>query len=151
MYLRLAIAAVVAVLLAGSHWKAYVMGGDAVRVEWQADKMAQADATAAINESYRLKERAMSKQLEEARNEATKRETAIRTDADRARKSADSLRDELASIREQLPSLAVDAVRQRADTLARVLDECQQDYRGMAETADRLESDRQTLMDAWPK
>lgn len=41
MYLRLAIAAVVAVLLAGSHWKAYVMGGDAVMVDWQAEKAQQ--------------------------------------------------------------------------------------------------------------
>ncbi|HJV76041.1 MAG TPA: hypothetical protein VJ654_17605 [Noviherbaspirillum sp.] len=41
MYLRLAIAAFVAVLLAGSHWKAYVMGKDVVRVEWQAEKARQ--------------------------------------------------------------------------------------------------------------
>lgn len=40
MTLRLAIAAVIAVLLAGSHWKMYVLGKDAVRVEWQAEKAA---------------------------------------------------------------------------------------------------------------
>lgn len=40
MTLRLVIAAVLAVLLAGSHWKAYVMGKDVVRAEWSADKLA---------------------------------------------------------------------------------------------------------------
>lgn len=40
MYLKLAAAAVVAVFLAGSHWKVYVSGKDAVRAEWQAEKQA---------------------------------------------------------------------------------------------------------------
>jgi hypothetical protein len=39
MTIRIAIAAVIAILLAGSHWKVYVMGGDSVRVEWQAETL----------------------------------------------------------------------------------------------------------------
>lgn len=112
------------------------------------DQAAVADAA---SETARLKERAWNKQLEDARNEATKRETAIRADAAAARQSADGLRGDLAELRRQLPELAADACRQRADTLADVLSQCAADYRGMAETADRLASDRKTLMDAWPK
>lgn len=39
MYLKLAAAAVVAALLIGSHWKAYVSGKDVVTAEWQAEKL----------------------------------------------------------------------------------------------------------------
>jgi len=36
VYLRIAIVAVIAVVLAGSHWKAYTTGAKIERVEWQA-------------------------------------------------------------------------------------------------------------------
>jgi septal ring factor EnvC (AmiA/AmiB activator) len=111
----------------------------------------QAEATAAENETYRIKERANSKRLEDSRNEAAKRETTIRRDADGARNAADSLRDELAELRRNLPSLAADACRVRADTLAQLFDQCAGNYRGLAEKADRHASDVQTLMDGWPK
>lgn len=111
----------------------------------------QVAAAEAATEAARLKERVWNKQLEDARNEATKREAAIRADAVAARQSADGLRGDLAELRRQLPELAVDACRQRADALADVLSQCTARYSGLAETADRLASDRQTLMEAWPK
>jgi hypothetical protein len=39
-YAYLAIGLAVLTLLAGSHWKAYVAGGDSVRAEWGAEKLA---------------------------------------------------------------------------------------------------------------
>lgn len=144
MTLRLAIAVAIAGLLSLTHWKAYLMGGDSVRVEWQSERIE-------FDKAARAKEQTYTKQLEEARNEATKREAKLRTDAAVARRSADGLRGDLEELRRQLPDLAADACRQRADTLAELFGSCTEDYRGLAETADRLNSDRQTLMDAWPK
>ena len=46
MQLRLAIAAVVAVLLAGAGWKCYVMGKQVVQVAWDAEKAANVIAAA---------------------------------------------------------------------------------------------------------
>lgn len=39
LYLRLAVAAVIAVFLTGTHWKAYTSGKATVRAEWQAEKL----------------------------------------------------------------------------------------------------------------
>ncbi len=110
-----------------------------------------AEAIAAATETARLKELSWNKQLEDARNAATQRETALRRDAGRSRDAADGLRGELAEFRRNLPNLANDAVRQRADTLAELFGACTAEYRGVAEAADRITSDRQTLMEAWPK
>lgn len=99
----------------------------------------------------RTKEQALTKQLNEARNEATKRETILRADADRAHKSAGGLRDELAELRSRLPELSADACRERADTIAELFGQCSEHYRSLAEAADRIESERQELIDAWPK
>ena len=43
-----AMAWAVILLLAGTHWKAYVMGGNAVQAQWTADKLAQAEQTLAL-------------------------------------------------------------------------------------------------------
>lgn len=40
LYVRFAALLAVLAMLAASHWKAYDMGGDSVRVEWQAEKLA---------------------------------------------------------------------------------------------------------------
>lgn len=99
----------------------------------------------------RTKETNFNKQLLEAINAATTRETQLRREAADARHSADGLRNELTEIRRGLPELAADAARLRAGTLAELFGECTVEYRKMAEAADGLGSDRQTLMDAWPK
>lgn len=39
LYLRLAVAAVIAVFLAGTHWAAYTKGKATVRAEWQAEQL----------------------------------------------------------------------------------------------------------------
>lgn len=111
----------------------------------------QAQAQAEFTSQARAKEQAHAKQLNEARNEATKRETQLRADADRARTAAGGLRDELAAIRRGLPSLAADACREQADRLADVFGSCATIYSELAEQADRLNSERQELIEAWPE
>lgn len=48
MHLRLVVAAVVAVLLAGTHWKAYVTGKNAVQAQWTEQKLLDEKARAAM-------------------------------------------------------------------------------------------------------
>jgi hypothetical protein len=48
MTFRLVILAALAVVLVGTHWKAYVFGGNAVRVEWQEEQL-QAEQQAENN------------------------------------------------------------------------------------------------------
>lgn len=111
----------------------------------------QLAAIAAQSEAYRLKERVMNKQVEEARNEAIQREAKIRRAAAGASNAVDSLRGDLAAIRRRIPELTDEAVRQYATTLGDVFRECAKEYREMAEIADRHASDAKTLSDAWPK
>lgn len=95
-------------------------------------------------------ERGYQQQLTKARNDATKRETKLRRDADAARAAADGLRDGVAQFRARIPAASQPACAVAADTAAQLLGECASRYRDVAEQADRLVSDRQTLMDAWP-
>ena len=132
------------VLLAGSHWKAYIVGKGEVRAEWTAARLAFQTET-------RAKEAAITKQLNEARNAATRRETKLRSDAAGAELAADKLRDELANIRERVSGLPADSRYERTDTLTFILGECTTAHGILAEQADRLASDRQTLIDGWPK
>jgi len=111
----------------------------------------QVAAVAAANEAARLKERAMTKQAEEARNAATQREIALRRAADGARGALDGLLYDIADLRRAMPSMADDALRERADTLGKLLAECSAEYRGLAERADRHVNDVRTLREAWPK
>ena len=43
-----AVALALILLLAGTHWKAYVMGGNAVQAKWTAEKLTQAEQTLAL-------------------------------------------------------------------------------------------------------
>ena len=99
----------------------------------------------------RVQEHTWNRKVEEATHEAAQREQALRADADRARRAADGLRDQLADIRGRLPELTEQAVRQYASAASVVFGECVEEYRALAETADRLDSDRRTLMEAWPE
>lgn len=91
------------------------------------------------------------KEKEDAEQKAAEREATLRTERDRALAGAGRLRDDIATLRARLPHAIPSAVLATADTLAALLDQCQTDYRAMAEVADGHASDVQTLMDAWPQ
>ncbi len=98
----------------------------------------------------RAQEASFNQRLQDAQNAATKRETKLRVDADAARRTVDGLRGTLYNFRASLPNAATAAVIARADTAAELLGTCADEYRSVAEAADRIASDRQTLIDAWP-
>ena len=91
------------------------------------------------------------KEKEDAEQKAAEREATLRTERDRALAGARRLRDDIATLRLRLPNAIPSAVLATADTLAALLDQCQSDYRAMAEIADGHAGDVQTLMEAWPK
>lgn len=99
----------------------------------------------------RAQEASFNQRLQDAQNAATKRETKLRADADAARRTVDGLRGTLYNFRASLPNAAPAAVIARADAAAELLGTCADEYRSVAEAADRIASDRQTLIDAWPK
>lgn len=105
---------------------------------------AQADALAT--------ERELNRKLEDARNEATKRDQVITRHAAAAGTAAEQLRIALDTIRRsRLPGDPAGPGDQRTDTLAELLGDCADRYRGVAEKADRHASDARTLSEGWPK
>lgn len=109
-----------------------------------------AEATAKAQSDARATEKALSDKLQEAQNNATKRENKLRNDAAAARRTADGLRDTIYSIRADLPSYSQSAAAKAADTAAELLGVCADAFTGLAEETDRIASDRQTLIEAWP-
>lgn len=121
------------------------------RIELQAYQAQVARANAQSAADARAKEQSFQQQLNEARNAAVERETKLRADADRARAESGRLRDTIAAIRRDLPSLTREAVERYANAASVVFTECTDAYQRLAEQADRIDSDRQTLEQAWPQ
>ena len=68
-----------------------------------------------------------------------------------ARAAALGLRDDLAALRTRLATAPGATCINAAAALGDVLQQCSDDYRALAETADRHVSDIRTLREAWPK
>lgn len=97
-------------------------------------------------------ERELNRKLEDARNEATKRDQVITRHATAAGTAAEQLRNALDTIRHaRLPGDSAGPGDQRARALAELLGDCADRYRGVAEKADRHASDARTLSEGWPK
>ena len=86
----------------------------------------------------------------DAQNSARAREIRLRADADGARTELGGLRNATAGAL-QAASASHAACLERADAFSVVLNLCANQYQGLAATADRIASDRQTLIEAWPK
>lgn len=99
----------------------------------------------------RAQESSFNQRLQDAQNAATKRETKLRADADAARRTVDGLRGTLYNFRASLPNAAPATVIARADTAAELLGTCADEYRSVAESADRHAADALMLREAWPK
>ena len=100
--------------------------------------------------AHRATERQQATQVQEATNASRKREILARADAVGARSALDSLRSALGS--NVGACTATDSAGVvRADPARELLSECGQALTELAATADRLDSDRRTLIDAWPK
>ena len=103
------------------------------------------------DQAARQREQALQSQVTKAQNDSKVRETKLAADATSARSAANSLRDDLAAVRNSLPSLTRAAVDNYAATASIVFQECADRYSDLAAKADAIASDRQTLIDAWPR
>ena len=112
---------------------------------------AQAEASIKAQADTRAAEQAFAQQLQKAHDESAKRETKLRADASAARRTVDGLRDTIYQFRADLPNAAPATVLARADTAAELLGTCADEYRSVAEAADRHAADAVMLRDAWPK
>ena len=102
-------------------------------------------------QAARAKETLLTQQLNEAQNAAIQREKVIRDTSAAAAAASVSLHDTLTAVRGGVPSQSSDALSRSVVALTGVLDNCQREYRTVAEVADRHASDVKTLTDAWPK
>lgn len=114
-------------------------------------KAQHAAESAKAQADTRARELAINQRLQDAQNEATKRETKLRGDAAAARRTVDGLRGTLYEFRASLPNAAPGALIARADTAAELLGACADEYRSVAEAADRHAGDALMLQEAWPK
>ena len=114
-------------------------------------KTAHAQAATLASEEAARNSRAITTQYEGALNDARKREADLRRNVAAARTESDGLRDAIYAFRAKLPNATATTVAVAADTAAELLGTCADEYRSVAEAADRIASDRQTLIDAWPK
>jgi hypothetical protein len=143
LYARLAVLAVILAALAGGAWKAYVMGKNTVKAEWNA-------SIALANETARETERLNQKSKEIALENRTREILANVAAADRARVASDSLRDtsrRSVETARDTPAACIVSV----DTHAELLGLCQAEYRALAEKADGHAADVKALTGAWPR
>lgn len=116
----------------------------AIKVERAGHIQAVADATERVNAAEKANQL---KQIE-AQNAKSKNEILIKAAADSANASLHSLRDVASAyVAKNTPSTC----DVRAETVKTVFSECAGALTDLAATADRIEADRQLLIDSWPK
>lgn len=141
-------AALLGILLAGgAGWTANGWRLDAAH---RADIATRDAQLAAAKDLARLREHDWTTQRNQAIENANSRDQIIRTLAAGSASASLSLRDTLAAISRGVPDASVEALRYSTTTLAAVLQNCQSEYRELAEKADRHSSDTLTLNQAWP-
>lgn len=144
-----AIAVMLVVVAALAWWHSHnasqqQIGYDKANAEWNAWK-ASADAKANQDAITRIK------QKETAQNEAAQRQLALEKIAGSLRADRDRMRNENAALHTRIGTLAIDAARRVAEAGVTIFGECAERYSTVAIAADQCYSERQTLMEAWPK
>lgn len=150
-YLRVAELLAGLALIAGICWGVHEfleherdIGRNEIRVEY-AQKLQEA------KDAAKLREDELRGQVADAVNKGNDREQTIRTLATANGNASIGLRDTTAGIRNSLSSLSTDALRSVTAAYGNVLTECQSRRGEVAEIAERLNSEKQTLIDSWPK
>ena len=93
----------------------------------------------------------MQRTKDDAIKAAEQRAKTQAANAANARADADRLRGTLYDFRASLPNASTAALIARADTAAELFGACVDEYRSVAESADRHAADAVMLFEAWPK
>lgn len=146
----LAGAVVLLLAAAGAGAAGWVANGWRLDAAHRADIATRDAQLAAAKDLARLREQDWTNQRNEAVENANSRDQIIRSLAAGSAGASLSLRDTLAAISRGVPDSSIEALRHSTTTLAAVLQNCQSEYRELAEKADRHASDTLTLQQAWP-
>ena len=144
--LALLLGAVIALTL-GWNWHVAherKIGYDQRVAEEQVERNAELERAKA--ETTRLAQRAA-----EAEQKGAEREKQLVVQRDAALAAASGLRNTLADVRRRLSVAPVETISAYADTGLKLLDECQERYRALAERTDGHFNDWKTLDEAWPE
>jgi vacuolar-type H+-ATPase subunit I/STV1 len=114
-----------------------------VRAEWDRASAAAEKAARAQTESWHA-------QRDAAVTEGAKREETIRSLAATSAAAAGGLRDAVAKIDGAVPDYSADALRALTSTYGQLLEECNGRRSEVAEEAERLNSEKRTMIEAWP-
>ena len=90
-------------------------------------------------------------EIENARINAQSREARLKRDAANAQSAVVGLRNDISALRARLATSTDETVLNAAASIGALFVRCADEYRAMAEIADRHASDVQTLIEAWPK
>lgn len=137
----------------GGGWVAWSLQGfrlDSVKTDFAGYKAQVAQQAVEARQAALKQKEQWIKEKEDAEQKAAEREAALRTERDAALGAGRRLRDDITALRVRLPNAIPSAVLATADTLAALLDQCQTDYRAMAEVADGHREDIRTLMSGTP-
>jgi hypothetical protein len=120
------------------------IGRQEVRAEWDQQIAKDKEAARAQTDDWRA-------QRDTAATEGAKREETIRSLAATSAAAAGSLRDAVAKINGAVPNYSADALRALSSTYGQLLEECAGRRRELAEETERINSEKRTLIEAWPK
>lgn len=120
------------------------IGRNEVQTRW--DKQIAADKLAAAAQTADWQAR-----LQAATTEGEKRNETIRSLAASAAAATGGLRDTIARVDRAVPDYSVDALRALTSTYGQLLAECQGRRTEVAEEAERLNSEKRTLIEAWSR
>jgi NAD(P)-dependent dehydrogenase (short-subunit alcohol dehydrogenase family) len=139
---RIWAAAIVALALAASHWKVYVLGKNT-------ERLANLELTQASIIAARAEEKENAKRVQNAQSNQVKALTAKVADTERAATERDSLRLEISAHTKTLDSIA--SCNQRTTTIGELLGACSERYESLAGKATGHAIDVKMLLEAWPK
>jgi hypothetical protein len=137
------VGALITLLLAFLAYKIYHLGYDARDLEIKADQVVALENAAKKTQEWKDK-------YDDAIKKRKENDIALQADIDNARHANDSMRKQLQADRVRMSKLSEQALLGYANTASDILAECTDKYQAMAETADRINADRQLLEDAWP-
>jgi uncharacterized coiled-coil DUF342 family protein len=120
------------------------IGRNEVRAEY-AKQLAEA------KDAARLREQQLQSQVNEANQHAQERDQTIQALAARAGVSTSGLRDTIAAVSSSLSGATENALRDAAGTYRNLFEECNGRRHEVAERLEEANSDKKTLIEAWPQ
>ena len=143
MYWRLTLGLVLAALLAGTHWKAYVVGQQGVRAQWDQDKAERMALALQAEQAERRREQELVTQRQKVEERYVQEKRKAAAAAAGAQSELGRLRDELATAGGG-PACTDSTAPARVDGAARLerelLGHCAATLTDLAAEADRLEA-----------